>query len=97
MLAPIWWGLLTAVGYSYYGVLGGVLTFAAALPLAMFTRYFFERWKVAIRDIQIFFTLGFRGRLKERLLAEGERLASEVDRVADEYRPRLAPNESPAA
>ena len=58
-------------------------------PLALFTLYFAERWESLQRDIRVFFTLGNRARLKGLLLADGERLALEMERLADEYRPRL--------
>ncbi|RKH52171.1 acyltransferase, partial [Corallococcus llansteffanensis] len=63
--------------------------------LALFTLYFAERWGVIRHDLEMFFTLGSRHRLKARLLAEGERLATEVERLADEYRPKLQPKLEP--
>jgi hypothetical protein len=68
-----------------------VAVFALVPPLALFTLYFAERWKTVLRDIDVFFTLGNRKRLKALLLAEGERLTTEVERLADEYRPKLEP------
>ncbi|MFY1830082.1 1-acyl-sn-glycerol-3-phosphate acyltransferase [Myxococcus fulvus] len=85
----VWWAALTVTA----GVLGGVLlalfTFIAVPPLALFTLYFAERSDVLRRDVDVFFMLGNRARLKALLLADGERLATEVERLADEYRPKV--------
>ncbi|AKF83219.1 acyltransferase [Myxococcus fulvus 124B02] len=85
----VWWAALTVTA----GVLGGALlalfTFAAVPPLALFTLYFSERSDVLRRDVDVFFMLGNRERLKALLLADGERLATEVERLADEYRPKV--------
>ncbi|WP_141323748.1 lysophospholipid acyltransferase family protein [Myxococcus sp. AB025B] len=84
-----WWAALTVTA----GVLGGALlalfTFVAVPPLALFTLYFSERSDVLRRDVDVFFMLGNRARLKALLLADGERLATEVERLADEYRPKV--------
>jgi hypothetical protein len=45
--------------------------------------------------VGVFFTLGSRSRLKARLLADGERLSAEVERLAGEYQPRLAQQVAP--
>ncbi|MCY1001603.1 lysophospholipid acyltransferase family protein [Myxococcus sp. MISCRS1] len=85
----VWWAALTVTA----GVLGGALlalfTFVAVPPLALFTLYFSERSDVLRRDVDVFFMLGNRARLKALLLADGERLATEVERLADEYRPKV--------
>ncbi|WP_408889460.1 lysophospholipid acyltransferase family protein [Myxococcus faecalis] len=85
----VWWAGLTVTA----GVLGGALlalfTFVAVPPLALFTLYFSERSDVLRRDVDVFFMLGNRARLKALLLADGERLATEVERLADEYRPKV--------
>nr|WP_211194270.1 1-acyl-sn-glycerol-3-phosphate acyltransferase [Pyxidicoccus fallax] len=96
VVALVWWGALTvAVGWMA-GVPWGVATFLAVPPLALFTLYFSERWESLRRDIGVFFTLGNRARLKALLLADGERLASEVERLAGEYRPKLESTPAPA-
>ncbi|NOK20285.1 acyltransferase, partial [Corallococcus carmarthensis] len=71
------------------GWVWGLATFALIPPLALFTLSFAERWDEIRHDLELFFTLGNRKRLKARLLAEGERLAAEVERLAEEYRPKL--------
>ncbi|MCP3061875.1 lysophospholipid acyltransferase family protein [Myxococcus sp. K38C18041901] len=85
----VWWAALTVTA----GVLGGaflaLFTFVAVPPLALFTLYFSERSDVLRRDVDVFFMLGNRARLKALLLADGERLATEVERLADEYRPKV--------
>jgi len=85
----LWWAGLTVAAAVWGGWAWGLGTFAAVLPLALFTLYFSERWDGLRRDIDVFFLLGSRARLKALLLVEGERLASEVERLAGEYRPLL--------
>lgn len=84
-----WWGVLTAAAAVWGSALLAVAVFLAVPPLALFTLYFAERWESLQRDIRVFFTLGNRARLKGLLRADGERLALEMERLADEYRPRL--------
>ncbi|AGC47620.1 acyltransferase domain-containing protein [Myxococcus stipitatus DSM 14675] len=89
VLALVWWGGLTVAAGVWGGAPWAGLTFLAVPPLALFTLYFAERWDVLRRDIDVFFTLSSRVRLKSLLLSDGERLASEVERLADEYRPQV--------
>ncbi|MBF5044259.1 acyltransferase [Aggregicoccus sp. 17bor-14] len=99
VLAPLWWALLTFVAWRVAGPAWALLVFAAALPLALFTRYFLARWREVLRDVAVFFALGSRARLKARLLQEGARLSAEVERLAGEYGPRVSPPQpgAPAA
>jgi 1-acyl-sn-glycerol-3-phosphate acyltransferase len=87
-LAPFWIALMGWLGMRYYGLAGCLTAVLGAIPLALFTRYFVERWRAVLRDIFTFFTLGSRSRLKARLLVEGERLAAEIEKVAVELKPR---------
>ncbi|MBX7098291.1 MAG: lysophospholipid acyltransferase family protein [Myxococcaceae bacterium] len=96
VMTPLWQALLSYVGLRLWGT-AGLLVSALMLPLAMFTRYFIERWRGALGDIRTFFTLGNRGRLKALLLVEGERLAEEIDRVASELRPRVVAEPPPGS
>ncbi|AKQ64236.1 1-acyl-sn-glycerol-3-phosphate acyltransferase [Myxococcus hansupus] len=89
VVALVWWGALTTAAAFWGGAVLAVAVFVAVPPLALFTLYFSERWSVLQRDIRVFLAMGNRVRLKAMLLAEGERLASEVERLADEYRPKL--------
>jgi len=89
VVALVWWGALTVAAGVWAGAIWAVLTFVAVPPLALFTLYFAERWDVLKRDIDVFFTLGNRARLKALLLSDGERLAAEVERLAEEYRPKV--------
>lgn len=89
VVALVWWGALTVAAGVWAGAAWAVLTFVAVPPLALFTLYFAERWDVLKRDIDVFFTLGNRVRLKALLLSDGERLAAEVERLAEEYRPKV--------
>ncbi|MFY2561384.1 lysophospholipid acyltransferase family protein [Corallococcus terminator] len=89
VVALVWWGALTVATGLWGGAVWAGLTFVAVPPLALFTLYFAERWDVLKRDIVVFFTLGNRARLKALLLSDGERLAAEVERLAEEYRPKV--------
>ncbi|GMU62085.1 MAG: hypothetical protein AMXMBFR34_38480 [Myxococcaceae bacterium] len=89
VMVPLWWALLAAGGWALWGTAGLVTVLLAALPLAMYTRYFYERRKAALNDLLAFFRLGSRSRLREHLVAEGERLQEEIQRLADEFRPKL--------
>jgi glycerol-3-phosphate O-acyltransferase / dihydroxyacetone phosphate acyltransferase len=88
-LAPLVFAGLAVAAWRWLGPGWAVGAVAAALPLALFTRYFLEHWREVLRDAQVFFTLGHRGSLKARLLIQGEKLAAEIETVADELRPRL--------
>ena len=66
-----------------------VVTLLGAIPLAFFTRYFLERRRSALTDVVTFLILGSSARLKTRLLREGEKLQIEIEKVADELRPRV--------
>jgi glycerol-3-phosphate O-acyltransferase / dihydroxyacetone phosphate acyltransferase len=95
LVSLVWWAGLTVGAWLWRGWPLG-LTVAVGVPLlALFTLYFAERWRVVRWDVSVFFTLGSRVRLKALLLAEGERLAAEVDRLAGEYRPRLEQGVTP--
>jgi hypothetical protein len=93
----LWWALLTFAAWRLAGPGWALAVFAAALPLALFTRYFLVRWREVVRDVGVFFVLGSRARLKARLLEEGARLAGEVERLAGEYGPRVSPPQPDAA
>jgi hypothetical protein len=88
-IAPLWWALLTVAAY-WSGGLGVAIAALALTPaLALFTRWYYERRLAAVRDARTFFVFWSRRRLKSRLLWEGELLSSEIDRVAQELRPRV--------
>lgn len=89
LMVPLWWTLLTTAAWSLWGVPAMVVTLVGALPLALFTRYFLERRHAAIVDVLTFFKLGSREKLRGYLLAEGERLQEEIQRAAEELRPKL--------
>jgi 1-acyl-sn-glycerol-3-phosphate acyltransferase len=88
ILAPIWVALMGWAFWRTTGLGGCLVAVLGAIPLAVFTRYFVERWRAVLRDIFTFFTLGSRARLKARLLVEGERLAAEIEKVAVELKER---------
>lgn len=89
LLAPLWWALLTGLAWWQGGAAWGVAALVGVLPLALFTRLFFERRRAALRDARLFFVLASRAQLKAALVREGDALADEVTRVADEYKPRV--------
>jgi hypothetical protein len=89
LVVPVWWTLLTLAGWALAGVPGLVVALLGALPLAVFTRYFLERRRAALGDLVAFFKLGNRRALREFLLAEGERLQEELQRTAEELKPKL--------
>ncbi|HEY8207625.1 MAG TPA: 1-acyl-sn-glycerol-3-phosphate acyltransferase [Myxococcaceae bacterium] len=88
-LAPLVIAGLALGAWRWLGPGWAVFALLAALPLALFTRYFLEHWREVLRDAQVFFRLGDRGSLKARLLAQGEKLAAEIESIATELRPRL--------
>ena len=90
LLAPFWLALLTALAWWRFGALAGVVTLLGAMPLALFTRYFYERRAQAFADARTFFVLMSRRALKERLAVEANALATEVEAVANELRDRVA-------
>jgi hypothetical protein len=89
VVAPLWLALLTALAWTLAGRALGLVVLLGAPPLAPFTRYFLEQRVSAWRDMRVFFTLGNRMRLKARLLAEGEKLAGELEQLSTELGPRL--------
>jgi hypothetical protein len=89
VMAPSWWTLLCTAGRALWGTVGLVVVTVGALPLALFTRYFLERRRAAWRDLVAFLRLGSRPRLRRHLIAEGERLSEEIQRLADELEPKV--------
>ena len=88
-LTPLVYVGLFFLGDHFGGPTWGVIACALGLPLALFTRFALERWQRIRRDVQVFFTLGNRSRLKTSLVAEGERLSAEIEAVAMEIGPRV--------
>jgi 1-acyl-sn-glycerol-3-phosphate acyltransferase len=95
VMSLVWWAGLTVGAWLWRGWPVGLTVGVWVPPLALFTLYFSERWRVVLRDVSVFSTLGSRVRLKALLLTEGERLAREVGRLAGEYRPRLEQGVTP--
>ncbi len=95
VLAPFWWALLAALAWVMWGPAWGVAALALVLPLALFTRFFLERRLAAWRDARTFLVLLSRAHLHRQLVAQGERLAEEIEAVAAELRPKVLP-EAPA-
>ncbi|MDP2276395.1 MAG: 1-acyl-sn-glycerol-3-phosphate acyltransferase [Archangium sp.] len=89
IMVPLWWSLLTVSAWWFFGLLGMVIVLLGAFPLAVFTLYFVERRRAAFNDVVAFFKLGDRSRLRAHLLAEGERLQEEIQRIAEELKPKL--------
>lgn len=93
-MAPLWATVVAAACWKLAGPLAAVAALVAATPFAVFTRYFLERRRAALRDVVTFLVLGSRARLKARLLVEGERLSREIEALAGEYRQRVTPGEA---
>ena len=89
VMLPLWWTLLTVAGWSLWGIPGMVVMLTGTIPLAIFTLYFLERRRAAFNDLVTFLKLGNRAQLRAHLLAEGERLQEEIQRVAEEIKPKL--------
>lgn len=89
VLGPLWWGVLCAAGWAAWGWAGLGLAAVGALPLALYTRIFLENRAAALRDARTFLLLGSRARLRAGLIAEGDGLAKELERLVAEYRPRV--------
>jgi hypothetical protein len=89
VMLPLWWTLLTAAGGSLWGIPGMIVALTGTVPLAIFTLYFLERRRAAFSDVVAFFKLGNRKGLRTHLLAEGERLQEEIQRIAEELKPKL--------
>lgn len=90
LLAPLWLALLTLLGWRWFGVAGAAVALFGTLPLALYTRYYYERRSAALRDVRTFLVLGSRGSFKRRLVQEGEALAAELEKVAEELKGRVA-------
>ncbi|MFT3709899.1 MAG: 1-acyl-sn-glycerol-3-phosphate acyltransferase [Archangium sp.] len=90
VLAPVWVAVLTLLAYFSSGLPFALFTLIAALPLAAFTRFYFERRRAALRDVRTFFVLISRRAVQSRLLDEGRTLAAEVEQLAAELGPRVA-------
>ncbi len=89
VMLPLWWTLLSVAGWSLWGIPGMVVMLTGTIPLAIFTLYFLERRRAAFNDLITFLKLGNRAQLRAHLLAEGERLQEEIQRVAEELKPKL--------
>jgi len=97
VMVPLWWTVLTLAGWALWGTGGLVVALVGALPLAMFTRYFFERRRAAWNDLIAFLRVGNRARLRAHLIAEGERLQEQIQQLADEVRPKLEAQRTPSS
>jgi hypothetical protein len=97
VMVPLWQTVLSALAWSLFGIRGLVLSLVLCLPLALFTRYFYERRRSAARDAIIFLRLGNRASLKAGLLAEGERLSDAIERLAEQLKPRVMKETEPKA
>lgn len=90
VLAPVWWALAVVVCAVSSGPLLAFIALLGVPALALFTRYFLERRMAALHDLRIFGVFWSRRRLKASLLSDGQALAKEIARLAEEYRPRVA-------
>jgi len=90
LLTPLWLVLLTFLAWRFYGVPAAGVTFVGAIPLALYTRYYFERRSAALHDVRTFFVLGTRKSFKERMVQEGDAIAAELEKLVAELSPRVA-------
>jgi glycerol-3-phosphate O-acyltransferase / dihydroxyacetone phosphate acyltransferase len=97
VMVPLWQLVLSALAWNFFGTRGLVLSLVLCLPLALFTRYFYERRRSAARDAIIFLRLGNRVSLKAGLLAEGERLSDAIEELAEQLKPRVMKEQEPRA
>jgi 1-acyl-sn-glycerol-3-phosphate acyltransferase len=88
-LAPLWLLVLTGVGFFGFGPAWGITALVGTFPLALYTRYWLERRAAALHDVRTFFVLGSRQRLKDGLVADGEKIASELQALVKELEPRV--------
>jgi hypothetical protein len=77
------------VGFIGYGPAWGFTALLGTFPLALYTRYWFERRAAALHDARTFFVLGSRQRLKDGLVSDGEKIASELQALVAELEPRV--------
>jgi 1-acyl-sn-glycerol-3-phosphate acyltransferase len=96
IIAPLWIALLTALAWKLFGPIWATAALLGSLPLALLTRYFLEHWRGVARDVRTFFALGTRAEVKARLIKKADSLASEIELIAQELRPRVA-EDAPAA
>src|SRR5439155_21485490 len=54
ILTTLWQALLCWPAWRIIGVRAAVVALCATLPLAIFTRYFLERWRAVLRDVFTF-------------------------------------------
>ena len=78
------------MSWRFLGTEAGATALVVTLPLALYTRYYYERRSSALHDARTFFVLGSRKRFKQRLADEGERLAAQIEKIAEELGPRVA-------
>lgn len=89
LIAPLWFTLVTVLAWRFYGLPGAAAAFVGQLPLALYTRYWFERRRAALRDARTFFVLGSRSAFKAGMVKEGDALAAQLEALAEELRPRV--------
>ncbi len=87
-VAPLWGAVIGWTVHHFFGTGWAVAAVIAALPLALFTRYFLERRAEAWRDTKVFFALVRRRRLKRLLHAEAEELSLRIEQAAERLRVR---------
>jgi glycerol-3-phosphate O-acyltransferase/dihydroxyacetone phosphate acyltransferase len=90
LVAPLWFALVSFAAWKFAGAYAGFIALLGTLPLALFTRYYFERRRAALHDLRTFFVLGSRRRFRERMISEGEAIAAQIETVAEELRPRIS-------
>lgn len=85
VLGPLWWALLTGLGWWFWGGAGALSVFVVVPALALFTRYFLERRSIALRDARVFLVLTHQRRSHAELLAKAQALATAIEDVVAEF------------
>ena len=89
VMVPAWWLILTIVAWAVGG-LGAMVAALFGLPLlAIFTINWFENRKEAVHDALTFLFLARKSHLRTRLKAQAASIASDLETVAAELKPRL--------
>jgi glycerol-3-phosphate O-acyltransferase/dihydroxyacetone phosphate acyltransferase len=89
VIAPLWWAGLVGAAFWWLGPGAAVATSVLVPVLALLTRWYFERRARALRDVRAFLVLGSGSTLKAQLLAEGQVLTEELNRLDAEFGERV--------
>jgi hypothetical protein len=89
ILVPLWLFLLTLSAHVFWGIPDALLTLLVTPPLALFTRYYYERRKAALANARTFLWVVFSRRFKIEVADEADRLALQIQKLVDELSDRV--------